>query len=235
TFNLYQNEEEVDSKVTDSEGIVVFEGLVPGEYFLEEIAPDGYESSIDGLLAVNVVGKEVSSVNVINSLITGGIEVIKTIDSIDGNPQEGVTFNLYQNEEEVDSKVTDSEGIVVFEGLVPGEYFLEEIVPDGYESSIDGLLAINVVGKEVNVVSVINTEIIEIDDEEIPLGPIIFPVDPKDDPKEIDDDKEVVIIDEEKTPLGGAKLPKTGSIPTVLFYGAGLALVLTGTILKKKK
>ncbi|MPW27304.1 hypothetical protein GC105_16180, partial [Alkalibaculum sp. M08DMB] len=157
TFNLYQNEEEVASGVTDSDGKVVFEGLVPGEYFLEEIAPDGYESSIDGLLAVDVVGKEVSSVNVINSLITGGIKVIKTIDSIDGNPQEDVTFNLYQNEEEVASGVTDSDGKVVFEGLVPGEYFLEEIAPDGYESSIDGLLAVDVVGKEVSSVNVINS------------------------------------------------------------------------------
>lgn len=65
-------------------------------------------------------------------------------------------------------------------------------------------------------------EIVLIDDEEPPLGPM----DPPED--------EVVIIEDEEVPIGEAKLPKTGGTPAVLFFIAGAAIVSAGVVLKKK-
>lgn len=57
-------------------------------------------------------------------------------------------------------------------------------------------------------------EIVIIEDEDPPLGP--------------------VIIEDEETPIGPAKLPKTGEVSSGLFILIGIVVVTTGLVLKKK-
>ena len=57
-------------------------------------------------------------------------------------------------------------------------------------------------------------EIVIIEDEDPPLGP--------------------VIIEDEETPIGPAKLPKTGEVSSELFLLIGAIVVTTGVVLKKK-
>lgn len=73
-------------------------------------------------------------------------------------------------------------------------------------------------------------EEIEITEEEIPLGvPEIL--------QETEEVEEEIIeeIEEEKIPLGIPKLPKTGELSPMMFYGAGMLFILMGLQLGLKK
>ncbi|MFZ7133404.1 MAG: SpaA isopeptide-forming pilin-related protein [Eubacteriales bacterium] len=223
TFNLYPDQpaDAMTTTVqtpwatgeTDAQGVLRFEGLVPGNYLLEEEVPVGYDSSIDGMLPVTVIANESVDIDVVNTLITGNIKIIKTLNSEDGEPQEGITFELYNGDALVTTGETDTQGLLAFDELVPGEYQLKEVVPDGFESSIDGLRTVTVVGKQDTTINVVNTEI---------------------DAPEIDEPEEVIIEDEEM-PIAPGKFPQTGGTPAFLFYGAGVGLTTLGTIIWKKR
>lgn len=246
TFYLYKVELMVSSTtevapfktgVTDDNGVLKFEGLIPGDYELVEVVPPGYESSLNetnnNILVEANTTKEVS---VINALIKGSIEVKKTLETENGEPHVGVEFSLYQGETHIATGETNEDGILLFDGLLPGDYQLEEVVPNGYESDVEDIGTITLKGSEKISLNVINKEItIIIEDPEEPLSPA-DPEDPKEDPKEDpEDEEEIIVIEDEKTPLGGAKLPQTGGTPDTLFYGAGIALTLLGSIIRKKR
>src|SRR5690554_1306750 len=85
---------------------------------------------------------------------TGTIVIIKTLETVDGDPHENVTFYLYKvgpiprsitTEDSYITGITNGEGELVFEGLEIGDYIIKEVVPEGYTSNIDED------GKEVKV------------------------------------------------------------------------------------
>lgn len=94
----------------------------------------------------------------------GKICIEKTINSLDGDPQEGVMFELYRLRhfgwEKVEAKDTESDGKVCFNGLVYDDYKVVEVVPDGYTSSWKGnekQVKIDKWHKTINL-EVVNTE-----------------------------------------------------------------------------
>src|SRR5699024_9795252 len=70
-----------------------------------------------------------------NETIRGAVELLKMDGEDDGNPLEGVTFELYDsNGEKIgDSYTTDSQGIIQVDGLAYGDYYFKEVATqDGY-------------------------------------------------------------------------------------------------------
>lgn len=128
-FDLYQGEELVDSKVTDEQGKVVFDGLDFGEYELVERAPlEGYMPLEENIMITFERDGNPEAVVVVENDQYRTIEVTKK-DAETGRVLEGVEFELYLNDELIDSGITDVNGIVRFTDLMFGSYTLVESKP----------------------------------------------------------------------------------------------------------
>ena len=141
SFTLTDAENAVLTGTTDANGEYTFTNLVPGTYTLDETVPDGYEY-VSGLGEYVITALNTSRANVINRqkqdpppppVEYGSLLVHKSIGSLDGDPQAGVSFTLTDAENAVLTGTTDANGEYTFTNLVPGTYTLDETVPDGYE------------------------------------------------------------------------------------------------------
>ncbi|MFF1859436.1 SpaA isopeptide-forming pilin-related protein, partial [Bacillus mycoides] len=119
---------------TDKSGTVKIEGLVPGEYTLEETkAPEGYELTKQ-VIHVTVNGEKVVDVKVTNSKSLGQFEIVK----VDANDKtkllSDAEFEVYKDGKKVEMLQTDKTGKVISGKLEPGKYTLKETkAPKGYK------------------------------------------------------------------------------------------------------
>ncbi|MEX0416149.1 SpaA isopeptide-forming pilin-related protein [Bacillus sp. C30] len=119
---------------TDKSGTVKVEGLVPGEYTLEETkAPEGYELTKQ-VIHVTVDGEKVVDVKVTNSKSLGQFEIVK----VDANDKtkllSDAEFEVYKDGKKVEMLQTDKTGKVISGKLEPGKYTLKETkAPKGYK------------------------------------------------------------------------------------------------------
>ncbi|QWU43788.1 SpaA isopeptide-forming pilin-related protein [Bacillus sp. NP247] len=119
---------------TDESGTVKVDGLVPGEYTLEETkAPEGYELTKQ-VIHVTVDGEKVVDVEVTNSKSLGQFEIIK----VDANDKmkllSDAEFEVYKDGKKVETLQTDKTGKVISGKLEPGKYTLKETkAPQGYK------------------------------------------------------------------------------------------------------
>ncbi|QWI36605.1 MSCRAMM family protein [Bacillus mycoides] len=119
---------------TDKSGTVKVEGLVPGEYTLEETkAPEGYELTKQ-VIHVTVNGEKVVDVKVTNSKSLGQFEIVK----VDANDKtkllSDAEFEVYKDGKKVEMLQTDKTGKVISGKLEPGKYTLKETkAPKGYK------------------------------------------------------------------------------------------------------
>ncbi|MHA4260550.1 choice-of-anchor A family protein [Bacillus cereus] len=119
---------------TDKSGTVKVDGLVPGEYTLEETkAPEGYELTKQ-IIHVTVDGEKVIDVKVTNGKSLGQFEIVK----VDANDKtkllSGAEFEVYKDGKKVDTLRTDKTGKVISQKLEPGKYTLKEMkAPQGYK------------------------------------------------------------------------------------------------------
>ncbi|WP_254865150.1 SpaA isopeptide-forming pilin-related protein [Bacillus cereus] len=146
---------------TDKSGTVKVEGLVPGEYTLEETkAPEGYELTKQ-VIHVTVDGEKVVDVKVTNSKSLGQFEIVK----VDANDKtkllSDAEFEVYKDQVVGEAKTTNKDGVVTFENLVPGKYTLEETkAPEGYKA-VELKVEVNVVANEVVKQEVLNEKVKE--------------------------------------------------------------------------
>ena len=129
---------EVAVGTSDESGLVTFSGLTLGYYFIQETnAPPGYVpyGHIDQIL-LDSNGKVISKTYT-NTPARGSLKIIKKNDG--GEVLSGVEFKLYDADRgEIDSGVTDENGILLFENLLVGDYFISEVTElPGYIPSHD--------------------------------------------------------------------------------------------------
>lgn len=143
--------EYIDFRFTDSSGMYIFEGLVPGKYQLREVLELGWiELSVKTIDVTLEAGEEDINNNFINVQL-GEIEVCKYED-VNGNgqkdivdfPLESIPFILYKYVEEEwveqDTDETSVNGCLTFSDLYPGTYRVVEdytspILEDYYSSN----------------------------------------------------------------------------------------------------
>lgn len=143
TFGLYDdNKNLIKTGKTDNSGKLVFDNLYKGSYYIKELSKlDNYEINnnyykID--LKVNedtryIINEEL---NIKNNLLKGQIKIHKLKESplVKNNKLgyefmdfEDITFLLYDaNMNLIGSKKTDEEGIVIFDKLYYGKFFIKE-------------------------------------------------------------------------------------------------------------
>ncbi|CJD00484.1 LPXTG cell wall surface protein [Streptococcus pneumoniae] len=119
---------------TDKSGTVKVDGLVPGEYTLEETkAPEGYELTKQ-IIHVTVDGEKVIDVKVTNGKSLGQFEIVKVDAQDKTKVLSDAEFEVYKDGKKVDTLRTDKTGQVVSQKLEPGKYTLKETkAPQGYK------------------------------------------------------------------------------------------------------
>lgn len=129
-----------DIFTTNENGKIVVHDLRPGTYeFIETKAPEHYQLNSEPIEVVVVQGQtETATTTATNELITGSVRLEKLGE--DGNPLEGVTFELQDQDGDTISKnlQTDKNGKLEVNKLKPGKYqFVETASIPGYELNQD--------------------------------------------------------------------------------------------------
>ena len=124
----------VDTIVTDKDGIAVSKKLPIGTYYYREVeAPDTVVmDTTEHKFVLNETNQLIVK-KIVNNLATGKLEILK-LDKDKNTPIEGVKFEIYnENEELVDTIITDKDGKAVSKDLPIGTYFFKEVeAPDSY-------------------------------------------------------------------------------------------------------
>ncbi|WP_176523373.1 SpaA isopeptide-forming pilin-related protein, partial [Bacillus wiedmannii] len=174
-FTVYKDGKKVAELKTDESGKVMSPKLPLGEYTVKETkAPEGYKLSNKEWKVTIQNEKEVVKVEAENERILGSLQIIKTDDKDQAKRLAGAEFTLKDVQGNVvkEGITTDKSGIVKVDGLVPGEYTLEETkAPEGYELTKQ-VIHVTVDGEKVIDVKVTNSkslgqfEIVKVDAED---------------------------------------------------------------------
>ncbi|MFZ4451664.1 SpaA isopeptide-forming pilin-related protein [Salibacterium aidingense] len=137
-FELKNNEGATlrDNLVTDEQGQLMVDGLIPGNYQLVEIETlEGYQLNATPIeFEIGLGQNERTEVEFTNELIPGAVGLTKTGE--DGDNLEGAVFSLQDEEgEELETGLTtDENGVLSVGELTPGSYqFVETEAPEGYQ------------------------------------------------------------------------------------------------------
>ena len=160
TVNLYNCLDTLmATTTTDDDGFYVFDSLMPGDYYVEFEAPDGHVFTSADAGDDDVLDSDADEATGMTACVTVGAgEENRTLDAglvafgaigdyvwedmdMDGIQDagepgfEGVTVNLMAcaDSSMVASAVTDADGMYTFDGLMPGDYFLEVVAPEDYQ------------------------------------------------------------------------------------------------------
>ncbi|PFC90998.1 hypothetical protein CN272_02715, partial [Bacillus anthracis] len=119
---------------TGKSGTVKVDGLVPGEYTLEETkAPEGYELTKQ-VIHITVDGEKIVDVKITNSKSLGQFEIVKVDAEDKAKVLSDAEFEVYKDGKKVETLRTDKTGKVISQKLEPGTYTLKETkAPQGYK------------------------------------------------------------------------------------------------------
>lgn len=159
TVNLYDSGGNfVKTTTTDPSGLYSFTNLIPGDYYVEFVKPNGYsfgpqdrgDNALDSDANLDTGQTEVTTLSAGENDLTwdaglyqpASIGDFVWLDSDRDGVQEpevgeigieDVTVRLYDSDgNEVDSTTTDENGFYEFVGLMPDSYHLEFVKPSGY-------------------------------------------------------------------------------------------------------
>lgn len=161
TFRLLdENDNIIEEKTTGTDGYVVFEDVIIGNYTVKEIAaPDGYIVASPDTQSVVVSENENSEVTFQNTN-RGEVEIIKT-DSDTSQRLEGATFQLVdRNNAVVGTAVTRSNGVAKIENVAAGNYTLTESnAPVGFRATASNAnISVTVSSGQTTTVNVTNEQ-----------------------------------------------------------------------------
>lgn len=134
TFTLTSKTSGISQKAVSQEnGSVSFNNLVPGDYVLHESNPPaGYKAMEDQIITIDGSSPDaVRLADVVNMKQTARLEFRKLDGK--GAPLPGGEFTLFQHGQAVQTVLSDADGWVRFDGLYDGTYVIKETAaPEGY-------------------------------------------------------------------------------------------------------
>ena len=128
TFELYDTSGKlVDTKVTNEQGVALFDQVLPGNYTVKEKQDVAgmwtYDTSVK---SVTVTVNTTATPSAFYNVNYGQVEVVKSTNT--GNDLSGWTFELYDAAgTKVDTKTTGADGKALFDKLLPGTYTVKEV------------------------------------------------------------------------------------------------------------
>ena len=134
-FSLYDASNNlVDTLVTNEEGIVIFDDLPVGTYYLSEDNDQeilGYIINNE-VIKINITDQKEVNIDFYNKEVTGSIKIIKYKEVFDQEitlvPGENIEFGLYDMSNNlIMKKSTNEEGILIFDNLKIGKYKIKEL------------------------------------------------------------------------------------------------------------
>ncbi len=138
TIKLWKGAVLVATTATAADGSYGFSGLVPGDYTVEEVLPDGSYAVTPVTVGLTLTSGDAETADFLNAPIHCSIAGTKWNDAdADGIADEGelglagVTIQLWAGDEMLDETVTGVDGSYLFEDLEPGDYTVVEVVPEG--------------------------------------------------------------------------------------------------------
>ena len=114
---------------TSTDGTVTVAGLLPGTYYAKEVASsDPYWECDTAVKTVTISPKQTAEVTFTNTHKGLG-KIIKSMP--DGGSAAGWAFEVYSGEKLVGTFTTGEDGTLLTDYLLPGEYTVKEILPEG--------------------------------------------------------------------------------------------------------
>ncbi len=141
----------VSSTTTSGDGSYRFAGLSAGVWTVQETDPEGYDSTTDNTVNVNVGSESAATAN-FGDIPYGTVSGVVFNDTNGNRVQDpgekgvgGVTVNLRDNQDALyASMVTVGDGAFLFSGVAAGTYTVEEIYPTGYTGTTTNRVVITV-------------------------------------------------------------------------------------------
>lgn len=144
-FELLINDERYGSTVfSDLNGLVTFLNVKPGEYQIREVSSHSKyfktsDKNVDVVIDVNGVSSLIGDAKteaetIFINKVENSIEFIKYSDN--KSVLSNATFELLKGTEVIATSISDKNGVVRFENILPGEYIVgEKSAPKGYIKS----------------------------------------------------------------------------------------------------
>lgn len=127
-FGLFQGDRKLKQQTTDNQGVVLFENITFGNYQIKEITPPTGYNLNPNAIQVNVdTNGKTYTVEMVNEIIKGHIEVLKVDEEDPTNMLKGAVFGLFKDDVKIKEVTTGDNGIARFENLVFGNYKVKEL------------------------------------------------------------------------------------------------------------
>lgn len=164
---IYKKNELILTKTTNKEGIIIFDNLELGNYYIKEIETNNnyiiddkeYEISLKYKDEETSIIKEYIE---IKNYLKRGKLVLYKIDSLTKEKLENAVIQIYKDNELIKEEVTNIDGLIELNNLLIGNYYIiEKEAPKGYIKS-ENIIEFEIKYNEVTEITMENDPIIEV-------------------------------------------------------------------------
>lgn len=164
---IYKKNELILTKTTNKEGIIIFDNLELGNYYIKEIETNNnyilddkeYEISLKYKDEETSIIKEYIE---IKNYLKRGKLVLYKIDSLTKEKIENAVIQIYKDNELIKEEVTNIDGLIELNNLLIGNYYIiEKEAPKGYIKS-ENIIEFEIKYNEVTEITMENDPIIEV-------------------------------------------------------------------------
>lgn len=164
---IYKKNELILTKTTNKEGIIIFDNLELGNYYIKEIETNNnyilddkeYEISLKYKDEETSIIKEYIE---IKNYLKRGKLVFYKMDSLTKEKLENAVIQIYKDNELIKEEVTNIDGLIELNDLLIGNYYIiEKEAPKGYVKS-ENIIEFEIKYNEVTEITMENDPIIEV-------------------------------------------------------------------------
>ena len=164
---IYKKNELILTKTTNKEGIIIFDNLELGNYYIKEIETNNnyilddkeYEISLKYKDEETSIIKEYIE---IKNYLKRGKLVFYKIDSLTKEKLENAVIQIYKDNELIKEEVTNIDGLIELSNLLIGNYYIiEKEAPKGYIKS-ENIIEFEIKYNKITEITMENDPIIEV-------------------------------------------------------------------------
>ena len=164
---IYKKNELILTKTTNKEGIIIFDNLELGNYYIKEIETNNnyilddkeYEISLKYKDEETSIIKEYIEIK--NYLKKGNLVFYK-IDSLTKEKLENAVIQIYKDNELIKEEITNKDGLIELNNLLIGNYYIiEKEAPKRYIKS-ENIIEFEIKYNEITEITMENDPIIEV-------------------------------------------------------------------------